>query len=215
MKRAVLFDLDGTVLDSQTGVFRSIEYAMNKLHLTMPPQSDLIAFLGPPIHQGFTTVCHVPPHLVEDAVTYYREYYNDVGKFEASIYAGIADTLQRIRQDGKRCYITTSKPQVFAKQILSHFGITDLFDEIYGCELDGTRSEKADVLAYCLEQQGLKSGEVILVGDRLYDVNGAQKLSMECVGILYGYGTREELEAAGATYICDNTDELYTLLRSL
>lgn len=215
MKKAVLWDLDGTVLASKRGVFRSIAYALEKLLLPMPSEEELLAFLGPPLSEGFPKVCHVPEALVEDAIRLYREYYNSGGKFEAEIFDGVPDVLRTLKAVGVSCYITTSKPRVFAKQILDHFGVLELFDGIYGSELDGSRSRKDEVLRYCMEQQNLNAQDVILVGDRRYDVNGAAELSIPCVGVLFGYGSREELEKAGATYIVENADELKALLLSL
>ncbi len=151
MKSVVLFDLDGTVLNSKRGIFRSASYAMERLSLPMPDEREMMAFLGPPLSDGFAQVCRVPEERVTDAVRLYREYYNGGGKFEASIYDGIPSLLQSLRKAGARCFITTSKPHIFARQILEHFGIADLFDGIYGAEMDGTRGKKSEVLAYCLE----------------------------------------------------------------
>ena len=215
MKKAILFDLDGTVLASKEGVFNSVSHALTKLSLPMPSEAELMAFLGPPIQEGFARVCRVPHDLVDEAIRCYREYYNGGGKFEAEIYKGIADLLNVLRNNGKRCYITTSKPQVFAREILEHFDMADAFDGIYGSELDGTRGEKADVLRYCLAQQGLSAQDAVLVGDRYFDVNGAKEVGMDCIGILYGYGEEEELRAAGATYIAADTTALQKLLLTL
>ncbi len=212
MIAAVLWDLDGTVLASKQGVFRSVEYALNRLSLPIPTESDLIAFLGPPLHEGFSKVCHVPNALVDDAVRLYREYYNGGGKLEASIFEGVADTLKLLQENGIPSFITTSKPQIFAKQILSHFQIDNLFSAIYGSELDGTRSHKDEVLRYCISEQHLDTDSIVLVGDRHFDVFGAQKVGIPCIGVLYGYGTRNELEKAGANHIVENASELQSLL---
>lgn len=215
MKKAILWDLDGTVLASKRGVFRSVAYALNKLSLPMPSEDELLAFLGPPLNIGFAQVCQVPADKVDDAIRLYREYYNGGGKFEAEIFSGVPEVLQELRKHGIACYITTSKPQVFATQILEHFGIRNMFDAIYGSELDGSRSHKDEVLQYCLDQQSLCAKDVVLVGDRCYDVNGAAKLSIPCVGVLFGYGSREEFEAAGAAYIVADSHELLERLLSL
>ena len=215
MKQAILFDLDGTVLASKPGVFRSVTYALNKLSLPIPSEDELMSFLGPPIQEGFSRVCRVPHELVNDAIYYYRKYYNSGGKFEAEIYDGLRDLMKVLRNNGKRCCITTSKPQVFAREILSHFDMDTAFDGIYGSELNGTRGEKAEVLRYCLKQQTISAEDAILVGDRYFDVNGAKEVGMDCVGILYGYGTEEELRTAGADYIAADTNALQELLLTL
>ena len=198
MKSVVLFDLDGTVIDSKPGIFRSAAYAMENLSLPMPDERDMMAFLGPPLADGFSQVCNVPEERVADAVRLYREYYNGGGKFEASVYCGVEELLKALHKEGMRCFITTSKPHIFARQILEHFGIAELFDGVYGAEMDGTRGKKSEVVAYCLEQNGVCAHESVLVGDRNFDVTGAKAFGIPCIGVLYGYGTREELETAGA-----------------
>lgn len=215
MKKAILFDLDGTVLDSKPGIFRSAAYALGKLSLPMPDETAMMEFLGPPLSDGFATVCHVPQKQIEEAVRLYREYYNSGGKFEASIYNGLRELLISLQKQGKCCCITTSKPHVFAREILEHFGMAELFNGIYGSEFDGTRGRKSEVVAYCLEQQGLTAADVILVGDRHFDVNGAKMLGIPCVAVLYGYGNEEELRGAEAAYIVRTTTELRDLLVTL
>ena len=215
MKSVVLFDLDGTVLDSKPGIFRSAAFAMKKLALPMPDERDMMAFLGPPLSDGFAQVCRVPDERVADAVWWYREYYNGGGKFEASIYPGVSDLLTALRAAGKRCFITTSKPHIFARQILEHFAMADLFDGIYGAEMDGTRGKKSEVVAYCLEQNGVSAQDAVLVGDRHFDVNGAKMLSIPCIGVLYGYGTKEELEAAGAVALADCPGEVLKIMLTM
>ena len=188
---------------------------MEKLALPMPDEREMMAFLGPPLSDGFAQVCRVPEERVADAVRLYREYYNGGGKFEASVYHGVTDLLKVLRAAGKRCFITTSKPHLFARQILEHFAIADLFDGIYGAEMDGTRGKKSDVIAYCLEQNGVATRDAVLVGDRHFDVNGANALSVPCIGVLYGYGTKEELKTAGAVAIADDPGEVLDIVMSL
>lgn len=215
MKSLILFDLDGTVLDSKPGIFHSVAYALDKLELPMPDEVTLMDFLGPPLSDGFARVCRVDEERVADAVRLYREYYNGGGKFEAAIYDGVRELLIALRQQGKRCCITTSKPHIFARQILEHFDMADLFDGIYGAEMDGTRGKKAEVVAYCLEQQGFTAEDAVLVGDRHFDVNGAKALGIPCVGVLYGYGTKEELEEAGAAALAHTAEDVFEIVLTL
>ncbi|MGN0171644.1 MAG: HAD hydrolase-like protein [Acutalibacteraceae bacterium] len=215
MKTTVCFDLDGTVLASQKGIYHSVRYALGALSLPIPDDHALRAFLGPPLHEGFAQVCHVPPEQLEDAIRLYRDCYRQGGMFEADIYEGIAQMVRTLREQGKRCLITTSKPQLFAQRILAHFGVDRLFDGIYGSELDQSRSRKSEVIRYAMEKQHFTPQEAVLVGDRHYDVDGAKEVGMDCVGVLYGYGDETELRKAGATYIVADTQALLELLLSL
>ncbi len=208
MMQAVLWDLDGTVLDSRPGVFRSVEYAMDALRLPTPSEKELLGFLGPPIDIGFSDICHVPKPLVCEAIRLYREYYTQGGMLEADIYDGVADTLYALRSENIRSYVTTSKPHVYARRILEHFRLAPLFDGIYGAELDGFRSHKADVLQFCMERHGLIADDVVLVGDRCFDVLGAEKVGIRCIGVLYGYGVEKELLDAGAICVIDAPQDI-------
>ena len=215
MKKAVLFDLDGTVLASQPGIYHSIAYALEKLHLPLPKEEELVAFLGPPLTVGFSQVCRVPEELIGDAVRFYRENYNAGGMFEAYLFDGVVDMLNTLAEHGVDRYITTSKPEVFAKQILAHFACDNMFNGIYGSELNGERVHKSDVLRHCMSRESLSEADVVLVGDRKYDVIGAQEVGIPCVGVTYGYGTNDELQQAGATFIVSTPEEATALLLSL
>ena len=213
MIHAVLWDLDGTVLDSKPGVFRSIEFALQSLDLPIPDEDTRNAFLGPPIDQGFRSVCKVPEDLVAQAIDLYRQYYNAGGKFEASVYSGVEGTVCALKGKGVRHFITTSKPRVFAEQILAHFGLLTLFDGVYGSELDGTRSAKSEVLEHCIACEKLRKNEIVLVGDRCFDVQGAAKIGIPCIGVLYGYGDRSEFDMAHS--IVETAEQLITAVSLL
>ncbi|MBQ9414174.1 MAG: HAD hydrolase-like protein [Clostridia bacterium] len=215
MKTTICFDLDGTVLDSKPGVFHSVTIALDELSFPRPSDKELMAFLGPPLQDGFANVCHVPPDRVADAIRSYRAYYSTEGMFEASIFEGIPELLQQLRKVGKQTVVTTSKPQVFARRILERFGVAPLFDGIYGSELDNTRSRKSEVLRYAMQQMSFSVEDAVLIGDRVFDVQGAKEVGMDIVGILYGYGTREELQVAGADCIVEDMPALYDLLKTL
>ena len=212
MRNIIMFDLDGTVLDSKPGIFRSAAYALKKLGFSMPSDDEMMAFLGPPLSDGFANVCHIPHDWIQNAIVYYREYYTNGGMFEASIYNGIEEVIDTLHQHGKRCFITTSKPQIYAQRILERFKVAGLFDGLYGCELNGERSHKSEVVSFCLEQQGALAGDSVLIGDRHFDVNGAKMLEIPCIGVLYGYGSKEELEHAGAMALCATPEELLDVL---
>ncbi len=215
MKSIVCFDLDGTVLASQKGVFRSVAYAMKGLGMPVPSDCELMAFLGPPLQVGLTEVCHVPASRLDEAIRLYRTYYRETGMFEAEIYEGIPWAVRTLRENGRKCVITTSKPEAFSRVILKHFGADTLFDGIYGSLLDNTRSRKSEVLAYALRQNEADAEKSVLIGDRFYDALGAQEIGMDCVGVLYGYGSREELEHAGVMHCVETAAQLPEYLMSL
>ena len=214
MIKAVLFDLDGTVLASKEGIFKSAAYALTSLGYTIPTEEIMHDFLGPPLSMGFATVCGVREDDLDEAVRLYREYYNNGGKFEAYIYAGIESCIQALRQRGIATYITTSKPHIYAKEILAHFQADTWFDGVYGCEFDGTRGKKEEVVRYCMDLHGLSADEVVLVGDRHFDVYGAKACGIPCVGVTYGYGSREELSEAKAWRLIDSPQDLVALVTS-
>lgn len=198
----ILFDLDGTLTDPGLGITNSVMYALRKYGMEVPPRQELYSFIGPPLKQSFMRWCGFDEAEGEQAVKYYREYYRDKGLLENEVYDGIEDMLKALREKGKRLAVATSKPEEFAIRILEHFGLAQYFEVIAGDTLDFKRNTKADVIASALERLGVtdRSG-VIMVGDREHDVIGAKAQDLPCIGVLFGYGSQEELEAAGAKHI--------------
>ncbi len=198
----ILFDLDGTLTDPGLGITNSVMYALRKYGMEVPPRQELYSFIGPPLKQSFMRWCGFDEAEGEQAVKYYREYYRDKGLLENEVYDGIEDMLKALREKGKRLAVATSKPEEFAIRILEHFGLSQYFEVIAGDTLDFKRNTKADVIASALERLGVtdRSG-VIMVGDREHDVIGAKAQDLPCIGVLFGYGSQEELEAAGAKHI--------------
>lgn len=198
----ILFDLDGTLTDPGLGITNSVMYALRKYGMEVPPRQELYSFIGPPLKQSFMRWCGFDEAEGEQAVKYYREYYRDKGLLENEVYDGIEDMLKALREKGKRLAVATSKPEEFAIRILEHFGLAQYFEVITGDTLDFKRNTKADVIASALERLGVtdRSG-VIMVGDREHDVIGAKAQDLPCIGVLFGYGSQEELEAAGAKHI--------------
>ncbi|MDD6142452.1 MAG: HAD family hydrolase [bacterium] len=198
----ILFDLDGTLTDPGLGITNSVMYALRKYGMEVPPRQELYSFIGPPLKQSFMRWCGFDEAEGEQAVKYYREYYRDKGLLENEVYDGIEDMLKALREKGKRLAVATSKPEEFARRILEHFGLAQYFEVIAGDTLDFKRNTKADVIASALERLGVtdRSG-VIMVGDREHDVIGAKAQDLPCIGVLFGYGSQEELEAAGAKHI--------------
>ena len=191
----ILFDLDGTLTDSAPGILNSVRYACRKLGLPIPGEETLRRFLGPPLIASF------------------REYFPTKGLFENEVYPGIPALLADSKSAGKTVIIATSKPEAYARRILEHFGLAQYCDFICGATLDETRTDKAEVIAYALETAGITDkSRAVMVGDREHDVLGAKKNGLPCIGAVYGYGTTEELTAAGAAALADTVDKLHKLL---
>lgn len=210
-KKAVLLDLDGTIIDSAPGILRSAQYALQNLGREMD-SAAMRAFIGPPLKDCFTQVCGLTDQEALEAVQLYRERYGSVGKFECSLYPGVEGLLKALHQSGRRVLLATSKPEQFAAEILEHLGVAQYFDRIGGAALDHSRETKEEVLAYVLEDQGLSPEDAVMVGDRRFDIEGAKAFSMASIGVLYGFGERPELEMAGADAIVSSTEDLAALL---
>ena len=209
----ILFDLDGTLTDPGEGITNSVAYALSKYGIEVEDKKSLNVFIGPPLHESFQKYYKFSTLLSFDAVTKYREYYRDRGIFENRLYDGIAHMLKTLKKSGKTVIMATSKPTVFARRIAEHYGIMEYFDVLVGSELDGKRVDKAEVIEEALRQAGFpERSECIMVGDRLHDIIGAKKNSLTSIGVLYGYGSREELSEAGADLMVETVDELLEVL---
>lgn len=210
----ILFDLDGTVTDSAPGITNSVKYALRKSEVEIPPYEVLCKFIGPPLIDGFRDFCSFDTEKANAAVGYYREYYSVTGIFENRVYDGIPELLERLRKNGKKIILATSKPQVFAERILEHFSLKQYFDLTVGASLDETRNSKDKVIAHALSECGIcDKSAAIMVGDRFHDIVGAEKNGIDSVGVLYGFGDRKELEAAEADYIAEDISGLFEILR--
>ena len=209
----ILFDLDGTLTDSAPGILNSVRYACRKLGLEMPSEATLRKFLGPPLIESFRTLLGLHDADAERALAAFREYFPVTGIFENEVYDGVPALLADLKAAGKTVLLATSKPEEYAKRIMEHFDLAQYCDFICGATLDETRTDKAEVIAYALATAGIidKAG-VVMVGDREHDVLGAKKNGLPCIGAVYGYGTAEELTAAGAAALADTVDELHKLL---
>lgn len=212
-KRVILFDLDGTLTDSAEGILKSVRIVLDHYGIEVPSGDDLHAFIGPPLRDMFFRY-GVPRSECENALKLYRERYFSVGKFENRLYSGVKELLERLRADGHRLYVATSKPENLAIEIMRHFEIDSYFELIAGAKLDAGRDSKASVIAYLFETVGVTpaTSGALMVGDTAYDVIGAREHGMETVAVSWGYGTREELCEAGALRIVDTVNELYAAL---
>ena len=209
----ILFDLDGTLTDSSQGIINSIIYALEKYDINDYDMSLLKKFLGPPLHESFEKFMGFDKEKSLQAVKSYREYFSSKGLLENEVYAGVNDLLQNLKENGKTLVVATSKPQPFTDKIMEHFDLAKYFDFIAGSNMDTTRSKKAEVIKYALSECNIKDkSKVVMIGDRAEDMIGAQSVGIDSIGVEYGYGTFDELENAGATYIAKTVDELEDLL---
>ena len=209
----VLFDLDGTLTDPGLGITNAVMYALEKFGIHESDREKLYAFIGPPLWDSFMRFYGMSREEADRAVATYREYYGGPGLFENTVYPGIPQMLESLKAQGKALAVATSKPQGYSEQILKHFGLAGYFDQIAGASMDQSRSRKADVIRYALSL--LPSADprtTIMVGDREHDVLGAREVGLPCVGVLYGYGNRSELEAAGAFQIAEDVAALKKIL---
>ena len=208
MKKWVLFDLDGTLTDPMIGITSAVQYALKKFGIEVTYLKELIPFIGPPLKDSFMKYYHMSSEDAEKAVAYYREYYGPRGIYENKEYPGMKEMLSHLEEAGFDLAVATTKPTVYAEEILKHFGMRDYFTLIVGSELDGRRSDKEELITYILRRAQIASSEAIMVGDRSYDIIGACACGLDSIGVLYGYGSKEELKEAGATALADSVDAL-------
>lgn len=214
MYKVVLFDLDGTIIDSSLGVTNSVKYALSKFGIEVKDQSELLSYMGPPLVYSFKTFHGLTEEEAKKAVSYYRETYPVKGIFENTLYPGMDEVLKELKNQGFQIGLATSKPEKFAKIILEKLGIDQYFDKICGASLDGTRSEKIDVMKYVLQELKISNNkEVLMVGDRMYDINSSNELGIDSVGVLFGFGSLEEFQKAGATYIVEHALEILNIVK--
>ena len=199
--------------DSAEGIINSVIYAVSTFGIEETDREALTSFVGPPLADSFMQRYGFSKEKAEEALRRFRVCFTDIGIFENSLYEGIQRVLEKIKARGDRVILATSKPEVFARRILDHFDLTRYFDYICGANLEETgRVEKEEVLLYALETSGADPKDSYMIGDRRYDMESGKKLGLFTVGVLYGYGTREELVAAGADTICETVNELQEVL---
>ena len=207
----ILFDLDGTLVDSGEGITDCVAYAMRHFGLTPGPREELNRFIGPPLIDSFMRFCGMSYEQAREAAKVYRSRYRIKGVHENVLYPGVGELLRDLNGLGAHCVLATSKPEVFAETVLEEMGISEFFEFKAGAQLEDPtgraaklRSEKDEVIAYALESLAVTDRRrVLMVGDRKHDVIGAKKNGIDSVGVLYGYGSREELEEAGASFIAE------------
>lgn len=216
MTRAVLFDLDGTLVESGPSIIASIRHAMEVLGHPLAPDADLAWVVGPPLHDIFRRLLEpFGDEQVEAAAAMYRERYDGTGMFHTTPYPAIPAVLEAFEAAGLLLFVATSKPAKVARRLLTHLGLAERFRAIYGAASDGVLAHKPELIAYVLATQGLDPATTVMIGDRSFDISGAHANELRAIGVLWGYGGREELEQAGADALAGEPGELLEMVEGL
>ena len=195
----LLFDLDGTLTNPFTGITKCISYALDMLGRESPPRETLHWCIGPPLKDSFAKLLDsADDAIIAKAVAFYRERFSTVGLFENEVYDGIPEALEALQKNNHTLYVATSKPAVYAERIIAYFGLQRYFKCVFGSELDGTRSDKTSLISHILKKELIAPSETSMVGDRVHDIVGATDNGIYGFGVLWGYGTKDELENSGA-----------------
>ena len=209
----VLFDLDGTLTDPSLGITTSVAYALDKYGIKVEDKRDLTCFIGPPLHESFQVYYGFSVEESFKAVERFREYFSVKGLFENEVFPGVPEMLGKLKENGMKLVIATSKPEVFAKRIIEHFSLSGYFDAVCGANLDGSRTKKDEVIRYALDTAGITDlSKTVMVGDRKHDIEGAHKVGIKAIGVTYGFGGTEELAECAADYIADSPGEILGIL---
>jgi len=204
----VLFDLDGTLTDPKEGFVKCVQYALAELNIELDSATSLESCIGPPLHDTFRKLCK-SDRIAEQAISLYRARYAQTGLFENKLYDGIHECLSQILASADSIHVVTSKPTVFSTRIIEHFKIDRYFGEVFGSNLDGSLSDKTELLGHVLERRELLPRETVMIGDRRYDIVGAKNHGIKALGVLWGYGSEAELTRAGADGLCARPAEIH------
>ena len=208
----LLFDLDGTLTESGPGITNCVRYALEKFGIDEQDNAKLERFIGPPLVESFMSFYGFSEADARKAMAIYRERFGTIGLFENAVYGGIRETLEELRAQGRKLYVATSKPEIYVPRILQKFSLETYFESAVGSDIEETRSQKWQVIEFTIARNGLSAlrdeGKLAMVGDRKHDIEGAKRNGIDSIGCLWGYGSREELEAHGATAIIERPEEL-------
>lgn len=209
----ILFDLDGTLSDPKIGITKSVQFALDQMGIRIDNLDELDVFIGPPLQQSFSDYYSFDEAQTQIAIKHYRERFSDVGMYENTLYDHIPALLQELKENGHTLVVATSKPTVFAKEILKYFNIHHHFDLIVGSNLDGTRTSKTEIIQYILDHYGQQTSEAfIMIGDRKHDIIGAHNTGIDSIGVTYGYGSIEEITQINPTFYVSTVLELKDFL---
>lgn len=205
----VLFDLDGTLTDPKIGITKAAQYALKKFDIHIDNLDDLEKVIGPPLKESFSNFYGLSEMDSNKAIDYFRDYFKSKGIYENIPYSNIEELLTSLKDNDMHLAVATSKPTVFAKQILEHFKLIDFFEVVVGSNLDNTRTDKAEIIEEVLNQLSvIDLSEVIMIGDRKHDLIGARKRSVDSIGVTYGYGSLEELKEENPKFIVNNVSDI-------
>lgn len=210
----LFFDLDGTLTDPAQGITNSFVHALKYFGIEIPSYETLCTFIGPPLPETFKTQFGFDKQKVAEGVKKYREYFATKGLLENSVYPGIPELLAGLKAAGKKLVVATSKPEEYSVRIIEHFGLAQYFENVCGSLMDESRSKKDEVIAYAIERNHISDkSKILMIGDRKHDILGAKKIGLKSCGVLFGYGSREELEEAEADFISENVSRLDKICR--
>jgi phosphoglycolate phosphatase len=210
----LLFDLDGTLTDPREGITRCLQYGLEQLGQPYPNRDELVRYIGPPLRWTFPRLLGTDdPALVDAAVRYYRQRYTDVGLFENVVYAGIPELLKNLRQDGFELIVVTAKPTVYATRIVSHFGLDSYFADVFGPRLSGRFDDKTELVEHVVAERNLDPEQAVMIGDRATDIAAGKANGTRTLAVTYGFGSLEELTAAGPDQICNSPAQIRGALR--
>ena len=211
----IFFDLDGTITQSEFGIIRSARYALSQMNIDTSSETDkqLQKFIGPPLFNSFQDFYGMNDEDAERAVKLYRDYYEVEGLFDAPLFDGIEETVRTLHEHDKKLYVVTSKPQVTAKRIIVHFHLNDYFDAVIGPGKSEKSPNKKQLIERTIGENDISNRQrVIMIGDRKYDIVGAKDAGVDSIGVLYGYGSLDELKEAGATYIAETPLDILSII---
>ncbi len=211
-KRNILFDLDGTLTDPKEGITKSVCYALERFGIQVENPDSLVPFIGPPLKKSFEEFYGFSSDEADRAISFYREYFAEYGLFENAVYEGIPALLSALKNQGKRIFLATSKPTIYAGQILEHFELSSFFDGVCGSELSGERVEKTEVIAHTLKTFEIAPETAVMIGDRRFDIESGNALGLSTIGVLYGHGSQKEIETAKPDVIAETVKDVEKIL---
>ncbi len=206
------FDLDGTLTQSEFGIIASARYALSKFGIDEPDRETLLKFIGPPLYYSFEKFYGISGSKAEEAIKYYREYYEADAFKDAPVFEGIPEALSKLKDEGVRLVVVTSKPERMAKRVIEYTGLDKYFEHIVGPSAEKLDPSKADLIKSAMELTGASCENIVMIGDRHYDIGGANETGVDSIGVVYGYGTENELKEAGATHLAYTPEDIYTIV---